>query len=105
MLKIAINYRIFYFLFDISENPVIVLFIKSDGTGHPGVGTSTRGSGTSARWNMKTETRMSPLDYGLTVTALSVPTLVLGFEFVNLIGLVYGGLIDKLAAVTTILGG
>ena len=54
---------------------------------------------------MTSETKKSPLDYGLTVTAFSVPTLVLGLEFVNVIDLVYGGLVEKIAAVATVLGG
>ena len=49
--------------------------------------------------------KLPSLEYGLTVLALAVPTLVLGLEFVHLIDLVYSGLIAKMSAVTTTLGG
>ena len=105
MLKIKRNYRKIYFLFDISENTVIVLFIECGGTSRWGAGKNGRVVGTDARWIMKSSAKVPGLEYGVAVTALAVPTLVLGFEFVNAIGLVYGGLIEKLSAVTMILGG
>ena len=54
---------------------------------------------------MNTDTKLPILEYGLTVTAFAVPTLLLGMELVNLIDLVYSGLITKMSAVTAILGG
>ena len=54
---------------------------------------------------MNTDAKLPILEYGLTVTALAVPTLILGMEFVNFIDLVYSGLITKMSAVTATLGG
>ncbi len=48
---------------------------------------------------MKVGTTSAALEYAVTVTALSVPMVVLGLEFTNIINAIFGGLLSRISAV------
>ncbi len=48
---------------------------------------------------MKIGVTSAALEYAVTVTALSVPMVVLGLEFAKLIDAVFGGLLSRISVV------
>ena len=48
---------------------------------------------------MKVGVTSAALEYGITVTALSLPMVILAFQFANIVDAVYAGLLGQLSVI------